>query len=46
MTPKRLDPCVVDTNVAMVANGKSTAGAGCTEACAKKLRTPSDVVTW
>jgi hypothetical protein len=32
------DPYVVDTNVAMVANGKSTAGAKCTEVCAKKLK--------
>src|ERR1019366_9221478 len=38
MRSKRLDPCVVDTNVAMVANGKSTAGAKCMEACAKKLQ--------
>ena len=38
MRPKRLDPCVVDTNVAMVANGKSTAGANCTEVCARKLK--------
>jgi hypothetical protein len=38
MRSRRLDPCVVDTNVAMVANGKSTAGARCTEACAKKLK--------
>ena len=37
MMSKRLDPCVVDTNVPMVANGKSTAGAKCMEACAKKL---------
>ena len=37
MKSKRLDPCVVDTNVPMVANGKSTAGAKCMEACAKKL---------
>ena len=38
MRSNRLDPCVVDTNVAMVANGRSTAGAKCTEACAKKLK--------
>lgn len=34
---KKSGPCVVDTNVAMVANGKSTAGAACTAACAKRL---------
>jgi len=33
----RLDPCVVDTNVAVVANGKSTAGARCASLCAKRL---------
>jgi len=38
MRSNGLDPCVVDTNVAMVANGKSTAGAKCTAACAMKLK--------
>lgn len=38
MRSKGPHPCVVDTNVAVVANGKSTAGAKCTEACAKKLQ--------
>jgi hypothetical protein len=38
MRSKGLDPYVVDTNVAMVANGKSTAGAKCMAACAKKLK--------
>jgi len=38
MSLKTLAPCVVDTNVAMVANGKNTAaGAKCALACAKKL---------
>lgn len=38
MRSQKLDPCVVDTNVAMVANGKSTAGVRCMEACARKLK--------
>ena len=41
MTRRNRGPCVVDTNVAMVANGKSTAGAACTAECAKEL---SDVM--
>jgi hypothetical protein len=38
MRSKGPDPYVVDTNVAMVANGKSTAGAKCMAVCAKKLK--------
>jgi len=33
----RLDPCVVDTNVAVVANARSTAGERCGSVCAKRL---------
>ena len=37
MTRNSRRSCVVDTNVAMVANGKSTAGAACTARCAREL---------
>jgi len=37
MKRRRVAPCVVDTNVAVAANGKSNAGKSCTAACARQL---------
>jgi len=37
MIRRRPTPCVVDTNVAVVANGRSTAGAKCSATCANRL---------
>jgi hypothetical protein len=37
MKPAIPSPCIVDTNVALVANGSSTAGIACRNACTKAL---------